>query len=199
MANVYSVTQVNQYIRGLFSQDFLLRRVSVGGEISNCKYHSSGHIYFTLKDAQSAIACVMFAGDRGGLSFRMKDGDRVVVTGPVDVYPRDGRYQLYAKKIELQGAGLLYARFLALKKELEERGMFAEEYKRPVPDYVKRLGIVTAPTGAAVQDIRNIALRRNPYIQLILYPAKVQGDGAAESIVRGIEALDALGVDCIDI
>ena len=196
--NIYSVGQVNAYIRNMFAQDFALRMISVKGEISNCKYHRSGHIYFTLKDAQSSISCVMFSGDRrGGLGFLMKDGDRVVVTGPVEVYTRDGKYQLYAKKIELEGAGLLYEQFLKLKQELEDMGMFAPEYKRPIPKYVRTLGIVTAPTGAAIQDIRNISLRRNPYIQLILYPALVQGEGAVPSIVRGIETLDRLGVDCI--
>lgn len=194
---VYSVEQVNSYIRQMFSADYLLRRISVGGEISNCKYHSSGHIYFTLKDERSALSCVMFAGDRSGLGFRMKDGDRVVVTGSVDTYIRDGRYQLYAKKIMLQGAGVLYERYLALKAELEQRGLFDPAHKKAIPRYVRQLGIVTAPTGAAVQDIRNISLRRNPYIQLYLYPAQVQGEGAAHSIATGIQVLDQLDLDCI--
>ena len=125
----------------------------------------------------------------------MKEGDRVVVTGSIEVYERDGKYQLYAKEITLDGEGDLYLRYEALKHELEEMGMFAQEYKKLIPRYVKRVGIVTAPTGAAIQDIRNIASRRNPYVQLILYPALVQGDGAAESIVNGIHALDLLGVD----
>ena len=197
MDKVYSVGQINAYIKNLFSQDYMLRKVSVSGEVSNCKYHNSGHIYFTLKEDGAAIACVMFAGSRGGLAFAMKDGDRVVVTGSVEVYERDGRYQLYARKIELEGAGLLYERFLKLKADLEEMGMFAAEYKRPIPTYVRRLGVVTAPAGAAIQDIRNVALRRDPYVQLILFPAKVQGEGAAESVAQGIEALDALGVDAI--
>ena len=143
------------------------------------------------------MSCIMFASARRGLAFRMKEGDRVVVTGSIDCFERDGRYQLYAKQIQLQGAGVLYERFLALKQELKEMGMFDAIYKQPIPKYVKKLGIVTAPTGAAIQDIRNISLRRNPYIQLILYPALVQGEGAKESIVRGIETLDALGLDCI--
>lgn len=195
--SIYTVAQVNAYIRNMFAADYLLNRVSVRGEVSNCKYHSSGHIYFTIKDAQSALGCVMFSRDRRGLDFRMQDGDHVVVTGPVEVYQRDGRYQLYAKRIEKQGAGELYERFLALKAELAEMGMFSDEYKQPIPALVRRLGIVTAPTGAAVQDIRNIALRRNPYIQLILYPAQVQGEGAVQSIVTGIRTLDRLGLDCI--
>ena len=195
MSNIYSVKQVNAYIKNMFTQDFLLRNLCVSGEVSNCKYHTSGHIYFSLKDESGAIACVMFAGQRKGLAFSMKDGDKVVVEGSVDVYQRDGRYQLYARKITLEGAGLLYERFLALKAELEEMGMFDAGYKQPIPRFIRTLGVVTAPTGAAVQDIRNIAHRRNPYVQVILYSALVQGDGAKESIVKGIQALEALGVD----
>ena len=181
----------------MFIQDYVLRKVYVKGEVSNCKYHTSGHIYFSLKDETGVLSCVMFAGQRRGLAFRMKDGDRVVVGGAVDVYERDGRYQMYAKEITLEGAGALYERFLALKAELEEMGMFAPEYKQPIPRFIRRLGVVTAPTGAAVQDIRNISLRRNPYLQIILYPALVQGDGAADSIVKGIRMLDEAGVDTI--
>ena len=193
--NVYTVGQVNAYIKNMFTQDYMLNRIYVKGEVSNCKYHTSGHIYFSLKDETGVLSCVMFAGHRRGLAFRMKDGDRVVVGGAVDVYERDGRYQLYAREIMPDGEGDLYRQFELLKKDLEEMGMFAQEYKRPIPKYVKRVGVVTAPTGAAVQDIRNIAARRNPYVQLILYPALVQGDGAIQSIINGIHALDELGVD----
>lgn len=197
MKTVYSVGQVNRYVKNMFIQDYVLRKIYVKGEVSNCKYHTSGHIYFSLKDETGVLSCVMFAGQRRGLAFRMKDGDRVVVGGAVDVYERDGRYQMYAKEITLEGAGALYERFLALKAELEEMGMFAPEYKQPIPRFIRRLGVVTAPTGAAVQDIRNISLRRNPYLQIILYPALVQGDGAADSIVKGIRMLDEAGVDTI--
>ena len=197
MQKVYSVGQINTYIRNMFTQDFVLNRVSVRGEISNLKYHTSGHIYFTLKDAAAAIACVMFAGARGGLAFRMSNGQQVIVDGAVNVYERDGKYQLYATKIRQDGAGELYEKFLELKEELEEMGMFAPEYKQPIPKFVRRLGVVTAPTGAAIRDIINIATRRNPGIRIILYPAKVQGDGAAESVAAGLAALDALGVDVI--
>ena len=197
MSSVYSVGQVNTYIKQMFQQDFMLNRMFVRGEVSNCKYHTSGHIYFSLKDETGTIACVMFAGNRRGLAFRMKDGDKVVVGGSVNVYERDGRYQLYAKDIKLEGAGILYERFLALKAELEEMGMFASEYKQQIPSYVRRLGVVTAPTGAAIQDIRNISYRRNPYIQIVLYPALVQGEGAKESIAAGIEALDQMNLDLI--
>ncbi len=197
MNSIYSVGQVNNYIRTMFEQDFMLNKIYIKGEVSNCKYHTSGHIYFSLKDESGTISCVMFAGQRKGLGFAMKNGDKVVAGGSVSVYERDGKYQLYAREITLEGAGLLYERFLAMKKELEEMGMFAPEYKQPIPVWAKKVGIVTAPTGAAVQDIRTVAGRRNPYVQLILYPALVQGEGAKESIVRGIEVLDDYGVDVI--
>lgn len=197
MQNVYSVGQVNAYIKNMFTQDFMLSRIYVKGEVSNCKYHSSGHIYFSLKDPSGSIACIMFAGNRSGLSFRMQDGQQVVALGNVTTYERDGKYQLYAKEIIADGAGLLYEKFEALKKELSEMGMFAQEYKQPIPRFVKKVGIVTAPTGAAIRDIINVAGRRNPYVQLLLYPAQVQGEGAAESIVRGIRMLDRDDVDVI--
>ena len=195
--NVYSVSQVNQYVKNMFNQDFFLRSLSVQGEVSNLKYHTSGHIYFSLKEEGSLLACVMFAGQRRGLTFDMKSGDKVVVTGSLSVYERDGKYQLYATRISLDGKGVLYERFLQLKAELEEMGMFDPSYKKPIPKHVKRVGIATAPTGAAIQDIRNVSLRRNPFVELILYPALVQGDGAKESVCRGIRMLDALGVDVI--
>lgn len=195
MRNVYSVKQVNAYIKNMFAQDFMLNRLYVRGEVSNCKYHTSGHIYFSLKDESGSIACIMFAGQRNGLAFRMQDGQQVIVLGNVTTYERDGKYQLYAKEIILDGAGLLYEKFEALKKELGEMGMFAQEYKQAIPKFAKRIGIVTAPTGAAIRDIMNVSSRRNPYVQLILYPALVQGEGAAASIVRGIEMLDEKQVD----
>ena len=194
--NVYSVRQVNAYIKNMFVQDFMLNRIYVKGEVSNCKYHTSGHIYFSLKDESGAIACVMFAGERRtGLTFRMQEGQKVIVLGSVSVYERDGRYQLYAREILPDGEGDLYRRYEQLKRELEEMGMFSPEYKQPIPFYNRKIGIVTAPTGAAIRDIMNISRRRNPYVQLILYPALVQGEQAAESIVKGIQTLDAYGVD----
>lgn len=197
MKNVYSVAQVNSYIRNMFTQDFMLQSIRVRGEVSNCKYHSSGHIYFTLKDVKGTIACVMFAGNRRGLAFRMQEGQQVIVEGSIDVYERDGRYQLYAKTITQDGIGLLYEKYEQLKAELLELGMFAEEYKQPIPKYIHTLGVVTAPTGAAVRDIIQIATRRNPYVQIILYPAIVQGEQAAASIINGIHALERQGVDVI--
>ena len=193
--NVYTVRQVNAYIKNMFVQDYMLNRIYVKGEISNCKYHTSGHIYFSLKDESGAIACVMFAGDRRGLSFRMQEGQKVIVLGSISVYERDGKYQLYAKEIILDGEGALYQQYARLKRELEEMGMFAQEYKQPIPVYSRTVGVVTAPTGAAIRDIMNITARRNPCVQLILYPALVQGEQAASSIAKGIRTLDAYGVD----
>ncbi len=197
MNSVLTVGQVNSYVKNMFTRDPILSGIYVKGEVSNCKYHTSGHIYFSLKDETGVLACVMFAGKRRGLSFTMKDGDKVIIRGEINVYPRDGKYQLYASEIRLEGAGVLYERFMALKKELNAAGLFSPAHKKPIPKYIKRLGVVTAPTGAAVQDIRNISLRRNPYLQIILYPALVQGEGAAQSIARGIRMLDRAGVDVI--
>lgn len=193
--NAYTVSEINRYIKNMFSQDFVLKAVKVSGEVSNCKYHSSGHIYFTLKDENGSLACVMFASNRNGLNFTLSDGMKIEAEGRIDVYERNGSYQLYAVKILQAGAGDLYLRYEALKKELEERGMFAAEYKSPLPRYIRTLGVVTASTGAAVRDIINITQRRNPYVQIILHPAQVQGDGAAESIVRGIHDLEKRHVD----
>lgn len=194
---VYSVSMVNQYIKNMFMSDYALTKIYIRGEISNCKYHGSGHIYFTIKDKASQINCVMFAGDRGGLSFRMEDGQEIIAGGRISVYERDGKYQLYAKEILLAGDGLYYEKYEKLKKKLEAEGLFDEAHKKPIPEYVKRVGIVTADTGAAIQDIRNISHRRNPYVQLILYPAKVQGEGAEKTIIEGIHVLEQKHVDVI--
>lgn len=197
MQKIYSVSQINAYIKNMFTQDFVLRRISIRGEVSNCKYHNSGHIYFSLKDAFGTIACVMFASAREGLAFRLSNGQQVIADGNVSVYERDGKYQLYVSRIRQEGAGALYERFLALKQMLEEMGMFAREYKKPIPQYVHRLGVVTASTGAAIQDIINISKRRNPGIRIFLYPAQVQGEGAAESVAEGLYTLDQMGLDVI--
>lgn len=197
MASIFTVSQVTSYIKNMFSQDFALNRISIRGEVSNCKYHTSGHIYFTLKDGGAQIAAVMFAGQRKGLSFTLEDGQEVVVKGTIDVYERDGRYQLYAREIAREGRGDLFARYEKLRTELEEMGMFDSCYKRPIPRYAKRIGIVTARTGAAIRDIMNIAARRNPYVQLVLYPALVQGEQAKFSIAKGIETLDHMELDLL--
>lgn len=197
MGQAYSVTEINQYIKNMFLGDRMLNRIYIKGEVSNCKYHTSGHIYFTLKDAQGQLSCVMFAGQRRGLTFRLEEGQSVIALGSINVYERDGKYQLYASEIVLDGQGLLYERFEKLKKQLEAEGLFDREHKKPIPAFPKRIGIVTASTGAAIQDIINISKRRNPYVQLILYPALVQGVGSAESVAKGIAALDRLGLDTI--
>ena len=197
MGQAYSVTEINQYIKNLFIRDGILSRIYIKGEVSNCKYHTSGHIYFTLKDAQGQLACVMFAGQRRGLTFRLEEGQSVIALGSINVYERDGKYQLYASEIVLDGQGILYEKFEKLKKSLEEEGLFDRAHKKPIPAFPQKVGIVTASTGAAIQDIRNISRRRNPYVQLILYPAIVQGAGSAESVAKGIKILDKLGLDTI--
>ena len=197
MASVYTVSQVTAYIRNMFTQDFALNRISIRGEVSNCKYHTSGHIYFTLKDGGAQIAAVMFAGQRKGLDFELREGQEVTVSGTVDVYERDGRYQLYAKEITREGKGDLFRQFEKLRNELEEMGMFDSSYKQPIPKYARKVGIVTAGTGAAIRDIMNISARRNTYVQLILYPALVQGEQAKYSIAKGIETLDRMGLDVL--
>ncbi len=197
MSNVYTVSQINSYIRHLFEEDFALRAISIKGEVSNCKYHSSGHIYFTLKDKDAGISAVMFAGNRKGLKFKLRDGQQVVAVGTVNVYERDGKYQLYVKEITDEGEGDLFRRFDELKSELLEMGMFDAEYKKKIPEYALKVGIVTSPTGAAIRDIMNISSRRNPCVQLYLYPALVQGEGAVSSIVSGIHRLDAMKLDVL--
>ncbi len=194
-SEIYSVSQVNRYINYMFTQDFLLRFLTVRGEVSNCTDHPSGHLYFTLKDATGILSCVMFASKRSGLSFRMQSGMQVLVSGAVGVYKRGGKYQLLAEEIRQDGSGSIYERFEKLKKELEERGMFDPSYKQPIPKYIRKLGVVTAPGGAALRDIIQITLRRNPYIQIILYPALVQGEKAAQSIAEGIVCLSQTDVD----
>jgi exodeoxyribonuclease VII large subunit len=195
---VYTVEQINSYIKNIIASDYMLKHVCIKGEISNCKYHSMGHIYFSIKDEKSSMPCVMFKGDvRDGLKFRLQDGQSVTIKGSVTVYERDGKYQLVAKEITQDGTGQLYILYEQLKEKLYQEGLFDFEAKKPICKYPKTVGIVTASTGAAIQDIINIAKRRNPYVQLILYPAKVQGQGAAETIVKGIQTLDAMGLDTI--
>lgn len=197
MASVYSVGQVNAYIKNMFNADFALNNIYIKGEISNCKYHTSGHIYFTLKDSTGVISAVMFAGNRKGLKFKLEEGQKVIALGSVSVYERDGKYQLYAKQIILEGTGLLYQRFEQLKTQLEEMGLFDKMYKKPIPKYATKVGICTASTGAAIQDIINISKRRNPFVQLYLYPCLVQGQGATVDIVNAIRCLDSMDLDVI--
>ena len=196
----YTVGQINTYIKNIIESDYLLKNLIIKGEVSNCKYHSMGHIYFSLKDENGSMPSVMFKGNvPSGLKFRLEDGQSVFVQGSISVYERDGRYQLYARKIvqDEDTKGKLFAEYEKLKQRLYEEGLFDFEVKKKIPEFPRKVGIVTAQTGAAIQDIMNIAKRRNPYVQLILYPAKVQGEGAAETIARGIRKLDTLGLDTI--
>lgn len=198
MNKVFSVAQINAYIKRIFQSDYALNRIYIKGEVSNCKYHSSGHIYFSLKDDKSQISCVMFANQRmTGLDFEMENGQTVIVSGSISVFERNGTYQLYANEISLDGIGRLYVEFEKLKEKLYKEGLFDHEKKKPIPNNPKTVGIVTAKTGAAIHDIMSVAKRRNPYVQLVLYPAQVQGEGASDTIVRGIETLDRYGVDTI--
>ena len=181
----------------MFLQDFVLNKVSVTGELSNCKYHPSGHLFFTLKDANGTLPAIMYASQVKNLEIQFKDGMKVIVHGRIDIFERDGKYQLYANRIEMNGIGELYQQFEALKIQFEQMGYFSSQYKRPIPKYACKIGIVTASSGAAIQDIINISHRRNPYVSLILYPALVQGSKAAKSIVKGIEKLDLMELDVI--
>lgn len=186
-----TVYELNEYVRQRMAEDPILSRVYVEGEISGLKRHSSGHMYFTLKDDRAQINCVYFAGDQRR-GFIPADGMKVIVGGYTSLYARDGRFQLYVKNIEEMGAGLLYLQFEQLRKALEAKGYFAQERKRPIPSFSRRIGVVTSPTGAVFSDICDVARRRFPQIQLVLAPVAVQGDDAPDSIVRGIQYLNAM-------
>lgn len=185
------------YIKNMFLREYVLRNISVMGEVSNCKYHSSGHIYFTIKDKSSQLPCVMFASSRSGLQFKLEEGQSIIVSGSIGVYERDGRYQLYARKITKEGSGRLYEEYEKMKKRLLAEGLFDDSRKKPVPKYAGKIGVVTAETGAVIQDICNVSHRRNPYVQIYLYPAKVQGDGAAQTVIEGIRYFEKTDVDTI--
>ena len=195
--NIYTVGKINQYIKNIISNDYLLRKLAVKGELSNVKYHSQGHIYFSLKDETGSIPAVMFKGNTGSLKFKLENGKSVIVSGYIDVFERDGKYQLYAREIIEEGVGDLQKKYEELKAKLNEEGLFDPDHRKAIPPYPKNIGVVSASTGAAIQDIINVSRRRNPYVQLILCPAKVQGEGAAESIARGIKRLDEMGLDII--
>lgn len=196
--NILSVASVNGYIKQLMDKDYVLKGLWVQGEVSNFKRHSSGHLYFTLKDEQSAISCVMFRSYAGSLDFDISNGMKIIVAGSVSVYERSGQYQIYVKKILENGLGRLYQAYEKLKKALEAEGLFSDSLKKPIPRYAKRVGIVTSDTGAAIRDIVQVANRRNPYVQLVLYPSLVQGPGAAVNIVDGIRYFNSEGsVDTI--
>ena len=194
---VYSLSKVNAYIKNMFMQDFVLNKISVEGEVSNCTYAGSNHIYFTIKDEGGTLSAVMFASQRGGLSFDMKRGQRVIVTGSISCYEKEGRYQLYATKIEEAGKGELYEKYLKLKEKLEDMGMFDPSYKRQIPRFVQSIGVATAQTGAVINDIRNVSYRRNPYVRIVLAPCLVQGESAPKSIISAVKRLDKMNLDVI--
>ena len=197
MEEVSTVSQVNMYIKNMFVRDYALRQLRVKGEISNCKYHSSGHIYFTIKDQSSQLSCVMFATYTRGLTFRMKEGQSVIVSGNISVYERDGKYQMYAMSVTQDGVGKLYEEYEKLKKRLLAEGLFDDSKKKKIPRFAQKIGVVTAQTGAVIQDIRNVSNRRNPYVQIILYPAKVQGKDAHQTIIKGLQYFEKTDVDIV--
>ena len=197
MEEVSTVSQVNMYIKNMFVRDYALRQLRVKGEISNCKYHSSGHIYFTIKDQSSQLSCVMFATYTRGLTFRMKEGQSVIVSGNISVYERDGKYQMYALSVTQDGVGKLYEEYEKLKKRLLAEGLFDDSKKKKIPRFAQKIGVVTAQTGAVIQDIRNVSNRRNPYVQIILYPAKVQGKDAHQTIIKGLQYFEKTDVDIV--
>jgi len=181
-----SVSEVSNYLKKIIDNDFILKNLSVKGEISNLKYHSSGHIYFSLKDEGSKINAIIFKDDALKLSFRLEEGMSIKVKGRVSIYPPSGSLQLYIKEVEEEGEGDLFIKFEKLKEKLKKEGYFDEENKKPIPLFPKRIGIITSKTGAAIRDIINVSRRRNSLVDLVLYPAQVQGENAYKTIIDGI-------------
>ncbi len=196
-SNVYTVTKVNEYIKSVFLRDGVLSRISIEGEISECKYHSSGHIYFTLKDKTSQISCIMFAGNRSSLDFTLEAGVSVIANGQIDVYTKNGSYSFIVRSMKKSGAGALFEEFEKLKRKLHAEGLFDREHKKPIPRYARKIGIITARTGDAINDIVKIAHERNPYVELVLIPAKVQGDDSVASIIKAMKRADTMGFDAV--
>ena len=194
---IFTVGQINAYIKNMFEQDYLLHSVIVSGEVSNLKYHASGHVYFTMKDETGVLSAVMFKGNASKMTWRLSDGDKIEASGSVRTYERSGSYQLYVNSVKKAGAGAAHEELEKLKKKLKEMGMFDASYKQSVPKYSFNIGVVTSPTGSVIHDIRQVAARRNPGVNIILVPAKVQGEGAASSIISGIHELETENVDVI--
>ncbi len=190
---IYTVSQINSYIRRLFENDVFLRDIHIEAEISNFKLHSSGHMYFTLKDGGAAISAVMFRTDAAGLKFMPESGMKVLVKGRISLYEKTGQYQIYVSAMEPAGIGALYMAYEQLRARLEKSGVFDEKYKRPIPQYPRCIAVITSPTGAAVRDIIHVAGRRNPNVEIVVVPVLVQGEGAAEDIVKGIKAVNEWG------
>ena len=189
-AGVFSVSDLNNYIKSIFENNRTLTSVSVRGEISNFTNHRSGHLYFSLKDVDGQIRAVMFRSRAASLKFLPESGMKVIVHGSVTVYPRDGSYQIYVSSMQPDGIGALYLAYEQMKARLAEEGLFDEEHKKPIPVYPDRIGVITSPTGAAVRDIINVTGRRYPSADVFVYPALVQGEGAEESLVKALDYLD---------
>lgn len=190
---VATVSQINGYVKKILDHNIVLNNVWVKGEISNFKHHYSGHMYITLKDEGGVLKAVMFKGNAQSLAFEPSDGMKVLARGRVSVYEAGGAYQLYIEEMIPDGVGELYIAYEQLKKRLEEEGLFSPEHKKPIPQFPKSVGVVTASTGAAVRDIINVITRRYPLAEIVLYPAQVQGTGAAQSIAGAIEYFNAVG------
>lgn len=188
-----TVSDINNYIKKVVDNDFILNNAAISGEISNFKLHSSGHMYFSLKDEYSKINCVMFKGSTRTLKFVPGNGIKVIAKGRISVYEKDGSYQLYCNSIEPEGLGELYIAFEKLKKKLELEGLFNVEHKKPIPKFAEKIGVITSPTGAAIRDIINVSKRRNNNCQIIIYPSLVQGLGASEDVIRGINTFNKMG------
>lgn len=190
MDKVYSVSNVNKYIKMLFDKDPFLMDIAIKGEITNFKAHYTGHLYFTLKDNASTIKCVMFKGYAAANKFNPKDGDSVIITGSISSFERDGVYQVYVKSISLDGQGDLYLKYEELKNKLKQEGLFNTEYKKQIPFLPKRVGVITSKTGAVIRDIINVSTRRFNNVNLLVYPAAVQGVNTAETVIKGIETFN---------
>jgi len=195
---VFSVIEITRYIKSKLEGDFVLRNVRISGEVSDCKEDKKGHIYFTIKDDAAVMSCAMWSSKRSaGLDFELEKGQHIVVTGNIGVYERWGDYRLYADKIEKEGVGRLFEELEKLKLKLRAEGLFDESHKKPIPRYPKKIGIITSRTGAVIEDIKRTAREANPYVQLILYPAIVQGADAAATLIRGVKRFEEEGVDTI--
>lgn len=189
---VLTVGELNNYIKKVFDKDFILGNVNLKGEISNFKRHSSGHLYFSLKDDISKINCVMFKTNADFLEFDPEDGQSVEIKGRVSTYLKDGSYQLYCNEMKNTGQGNLYEKFVKLKNKLQNEGLFDTKYKKEIPKNPRRIGVITSPTGAAVRDIIKVATRRNKNVDILLYPSLVQGQSAAEDLIKGITKLNSI-------
>lgn len=198
MDKVYSVSQLNRYVKMIFDKDAFLSNINLRGEITNFKAHYTGHLYFTLKDDTSTIKCVMFKGNAVNIKFNPKDGMKVVINGQVSVFERDGAYQIYCKSMIPEGLGELYLAYEQLKEKLEKEGLFSDNYKKSIPFLPKRVGVITSRTGSVVRDIINVTTRRYKNADLLIYPAAVQGVNVSKTVVAGIETFNKLNnVDVI--